>query len=118
MIEKFKILNIYIKRKYQMNYSKTSLKALFGKINAKKLLENKNRGDFDGNGLMVTPKTDYDSKLIEDLISSNDYYGIYDKRNNYWFFPEEPEMFDSLERELDKEFSKLNINATFESQWE
>ena len=72
--------------------------------------------DFDGVGLIVVGKSQIDNNAIADMLDETDFYGVWNSREGYWFFPEDEETLDSLERYLDEEFSKRGINARFESQ--
>lgn len=72
--------------------------------------------DFDGPGLVVTGRTPLDNENIKDVIEDHSYMGIWNSREGYWFFPEEPETLDALEDELTKSFNTYGIDARFESQ--
>jgi hypothetical protein len=72
--------------------------------------------DFEGTGLIVVGKTQLDTNAIRDMIDETDYYGIFNVREGYWFFPEDEETLDSLEMELEREFNDRGIDARFESQ--
>jgi hypothetical protein len=65
-------------------------------------------------GLLVFGKTEHDNNQIRDLIDNSDYYAEFDNEFQCWFFPEEPDLYNDLERELDGEFSKNGIDARFE----
>ncbi len=64
-------------------------------------------------GLIVYPSTRQDKDKIQKWVDTSDYYAEWD-REGYFMFPEKPSMYDELERELEKEFNKLKINARFE----
>ena len=68
-------------------------------------------------GLIVTGKTQIDNNLIQDVIADSDFYGEFDVREGYWFFPEETENYDALEIALTEIFESANINARFEGVW-
>jgi hypothetical protein len=72
--------------------------------------------DFDGTGLIVVGRTQIDNNEIADMVDETDYYGVWNAREGYWFFPESEETLDSLEMELEQEFSERGIDARFESQ--
>jgi len=74
--------------------------------------------DFEGVGLIVTGRTQIDNNEISDMLDETDYYGIFNIRGNYWFFPEDEETLDGLERELTEEFNERGINARFEAQFD
>lgn len=73
--------------------------------------------DFDGTGLIVVGRTQLDNNSIADMVDETDYYGVWNAREGYWFFPENEETLDSLEMELEQEFSRREINARFEGQF-
>jgi hypothetical protein len=73
--------------------------------------------DFDGTGLIVVGKSQIDNNAIVDMLDETDFYGVWNSREGYWFFPEDEETLDSLEYYLDEEFSKRGINARFEGQF-
>lgn len=64
-------------------------------------------------GLYVTPTSNQDKQKIEKFLDTSDYYGEWN-REGHFFFPEKPEDYDNLEKELDKEFQKRKISARFE----
>lgn len=74
--------------------------------------------DFSGSGLIVTGRTPIDNNSIKDMIEdrSEDFHGVWNAREGYWFFPEDEENLDGLEYELEDVFRRLGINARFESQ--
>lgn len=74
--------------------------------------------DFDGPGLIVVGRTPVDNNAIGDMVDESNYYGVWNSREGYWFFPEESSLLDQLESNLDKEFSARGINARFEAQEE
>jgi len=65
-------------------------------------------------GLIVYPSSAADKIGIETFLNQSDYYGEWDEKFKYFFFPESKDMYDNLESELDKEFSRRNINVRFE----
>jgi hypothetical protein len=44
--------------------------------------------DFDGTGLIVVGRTQIDNNEIADMVDETDYYGVWNAREGYWFFPE------------------------------
>jgi hypothetical protein len=78
---------------------------------------NENNRDFEGTGLIVIGRTQLDNNGITDMLDETDYYGIWDSREGYWFFPEDEETLDSLEIELSREFDRRGIDARFEGQF-
>lgn len=81
-----------------------------------KLMNEAYGSDFDGPGLVVTGRTPLDNENIKDVIEDHSYMGIWNSREGYWFFPEEPETLDALEDELTDSFNTYGISARFESQ--
>jgi hypothetical protein len=73
--------------------------------------------DFEGTGLIVVGRTQIDNNLIDSVIEDTDYYGIWNTREGYWFFPEDEETLDELEMALSREFDNKGINARFEGQF-
>lgn len=65
-------------------------------------------------GLVVVPKTNNDFKKLEKWLDKSDFYGEKNNIEKFYFFPEEDT--DSLEKELEKEFIKNDINVTYELQ--
>lgn len=72
--------------------------------------------DFTGPGLVVTGRTPIDNNTIKDIIEDHQFIGYWNAREGYWFFPEEPETLDALEKELSATFDTFGIDARFESQ--
>jgi hypothetical protein len=73
--------------------------------------------DFDGTGLIVVGSTQLDNNAIGDMLEETDFYGIWNTREGYWFFPEAEETLDILEKELEQEFIQRGISARFEGQY-
>lgn len=90
----------------QMKITKSQLKEIIRE-------ELSNMNEAKETGLYVTPKSNADKQKIEKFLDTSDYYGEWD-REGYFFFPEKPSEYDSLEKELDKEFLKRKISARFE----
>ena len=53
--------------------------------------------DFEGTGLIVVGSTQLDTNAIRDMIDETGYYGVFNVRGGYWFFPESEETMDELE---------------------
>jgi hypothetical protein len=51
------------------------------------------------------------------MLEETDFYGIWNTREGYWFFPEAEETLDILEKELEQEFIQRGISARFEGQY-
>ena len=68
----------------------------------------------DESGLIVVGKTQLDNNAIGDIVEKEGYYAEWNPREGYWFFPEEEDLYDGLEKELDMQFAKRDINARFE----
>lgn len=65
-------------------------------------------------GLIVTGRTPLDNNAIQNMIDSTDFFGVFDAMENYFFFPEEEDLYDSLEEKLNEEFSLRDIHAQIE----
>lgn len=65
-------------------------------------------------GLMVIGKTPIDNNKIGEMIEDQGLHAEWNPREGYWFFPEEIDLYDSLENELEKYFADYGINARFE----
>lgn len=73
--------------------------------------------DFEGSGLIVQGRTQIDNNEIQDMMDETDFYGVWNAKEGYWFFPEDESTFSYLEADLDAEFAKRGINARFEAQF-
>ena len=69
-------------------------------------------------GLMVTGRTSADNNKIGDIADNLGYHAEWNHREGYWLFPEEEDMYDELEAELEKAFTKKKVNARFEGIFE
>jgi hypothetical protein len=72
--------------------------------------------DFTGPGLVVKGRTPIDNNTIKDIIEDHQLIAYWNARKGYWFFPEEPETLDELEKDLSATFDTLGVTAKFESQ--
>ena len=81
---------------------------------------NERKDDFGGPGLIVVGKSKKDNDLIDQATEESGFYGIYNKRENYWFFPEEGDQatINKLENELETIFMKRGANVRYEAQYE
>jgi hypothetical protein len=77
----------------------------------------KENSDFEGTGLVIVGRTQLDNNAIGDMLDETDFYGVWNTREGYWFFPEDEETLDILEKELEHEFVQRGINARFEGQY-
>lgn len=94
------------------------IKMLHGETNKKRLKANENKKSRineskESSGLMVIGRTKSDNDKIGEFIKSSDYWAEWNEEG-YWLFDEKEETYDALERELDKEFIKLKIDARFD----
>lgn len=70
-------------------------------------------------GLMVFGKTQLDNNKIQKIILDEEgYHAEFNVRDGYFFFEEQEDMYDDLERTLDELFAKYDINARFEGIFE
>lgn len=65
-------------------------------------------------GLIVVGRTPIDNNAIQDFLDDSDYHAEWNGRGGYYFFPEQEEDYDELERELSIEFNNRGIDARFE----
>jgi hypothetical protein len=93
-----------------------------GKAIEKSMMEKKstkmNESAFEGSGLIVTAENSKANELIDHVVKHTEFYGEYNFREDYWFFPEEggQSALDNLEKELEKIFIEKGIDASFDSQ--
>jgi hypothetical protein len=75
--------------------------------------------EFGGMGLIVKGETSKDNDLIDQAVEESGFYGVYNSREDYWFFPEEGDQstMDRLENELENIFIKKGANVSFEGQF-
>lgn len=65
-------------------------------------------------GLYVVGNTQTDNMKIGQTVEDAGYHAEWNAREGYWFFPEQPEHYDSLEADLEAEFGERGISARFE----
>ena len=65
-------------------------------------------------GIMVFGRTPIDNNAIGEFIEEEDYYYAEWNREGFWFFPEQEDSYNDLEKALDREFAKRGIDARFE----
>jgi hypothetical protein len=65
-------------------------------------------------GLMVVGATPKDHEAIREFVDEDDVYHAEEVNGDSWFFPEEEEYYDELEKWLDSEFNRKGIDARFE----
>lgn len=65
-------------------------------------------------GLLVKGRSPLDNKKIGSVVKRSGFYAEWDSRNEHWFFPELRQYYDSLEKEITKEFDKKNISYYIE----
>lgn len=87
----------------------------FGKRLLAGITVNESKND---TGLMVFGRTKIDNNKIGEIADDLGLHAEWDSREGYWLFPEEEDMYDELEMELDKAFGKKGINARFEGIFE
>jgi hypothetical protein len=83
-----------------------------------KLFEHYIKESSQETGLMVTGRTSADNNKIGDIADDLGYHAEWNHREGYWLFPEEEDMYDELEAELEKAFIKKKVNARFEGIFE
>ncbi|MCK9273330.1 hypothetical protein M0P65_07365, partial [Candidatus Gracilibacteria bacterium] len=90
----------------------TQLKEEIKKLVIKILNEEKEK-----TGLIVIGKTQIDNNRIKTLIANSDFYAEWDVGEGYWFFPEDEDTYDELEKQLTDLFDENDINARIEGIW-
>jgi hypothetical protein len=65
-------------------------------------------------GLYVTGRTREDNTKIGEMIEAEGLYAEWNPREGYWFFEEQKDMYDALEKQLENYFAEYGINARFE----
>lgn len=65
-------------------------------------------------GLQLTPRTREDGRIINEAISNSDFYTEYNSEFGCYFFPEEEDLYDELEAQLDNLLAGLNVNYRIE----
>lgn len=73
---------------------------------------------FEESGLMIKGRTRDDNQKIDDIIEDLGLYAEWNAREGYFFLPEEEDLFDGLEKMIQKEFDKKDVNAYFEGVFE
>jgi len=66
-------------------------------------------------GLTVTTSSPADDAKLKQIIEQSDFYAIYNEIERYFFFPEEPGTYDSLEQALEEILTMYDIYACIES---
>ncbi len=87
------------------------LKEQFGYVSSKK----KRLNEKEETGLIVKPSTPKDKKLLDKFFDEGDYYAEYNAEFNEYDLPNDEDTMDNLNRELEEEFNKLGISASFSS---
>jgi len=91
------------------NFAKGSAKGL---LEESVQLENALSGQ---TGLMVVGRTPEDNTKIGEMLQDLDnLHAEWNAREGYWLFPEEEDLYDALEKELDIHFANYGIDARFE----
>ena len=65
-------------------------------------------------GLYVIGATKEDNIKVGEMADEKGLYGEWNAREGYWFFPEDVEMYDELEKDIQRGLDKHNINARIE----
>lgn len=74
--------------------------------------------EFEESGLMLIGRTQVDNNEIGDMLDDLGLYGEWNPREGYWFIPEEEDMYDNLENQIQQELDARDINARFEGLFE
>jgi hypothetical protein len=65
-------------------------------------------------GLMVVGRTPQDNTKIAQMVEDMELHGEWNAREGYWFFEEQEELYDELERWIQKGLDQYDINARIE----
>lgn len=68
----------------------------------------------DRSGLYVIGRTQQDNYKIGQMIKDMELHGEWNAREGYWFFEEQEEMYDALERIIQNGLDEYNIDARIE----
>lgn len=97
---------------------KDSFIEIFSKIQEKVKNKKQVSEEFNESGLMITGRTQIDNNDIGDMLDDLGLYGEWNTREGYWLLPEEQDMYDSLEIQIQQELDKRDIDARFEGLFE
>lgn len=73
--------------------------------------------DIPKTGLTVTAREQFDTQKISDALENSSLHAEWNAREGYFFFPEEEENYDKLEKELNNLLDTNDINARIEGIW-
>jgi predicted Zn-dependent peptidase len=65
-------------------------------------------------GLMLTPRTREDARVISEVIANSDFYAEYNSEFGYYFFEEDEENYDALEEILENMLCDVNADYRIE----
>lgn len=68
----------------------------------------------DRSGLNVIGRTREDNTRIAQMVEDMELHAEWNAREGYWFFEEEEDMYDALERIIQKGLDEYQINARIE----
>lgn len=79
--------------------------------------KNLKENEFEESGLIIKGKTDLDSIDIKKTLDNSDFYYEWNSTEKYFFLPEEEDLYDGLEAEIDKLLSQTEATYYIEGQF-
>jgi hypothetical protein len=74
--------------------------------------------DLDETGLNVRPKNQIHANMLKDALENSGLYAEWNAREGYFFFPEEQDLYDQLEEEIQMLMDENNIQGYIEGVFE
>jgi hypothetical protein len=74
--------------------------------------------DMDETGLNVRPKDQIHANMLKDALENSGLYAEWNAREGYFFFPEEQDLYDQLEMEIQDLMDENNIRGYIEGVFE
>ena len=74
--------------------------------------------DMDETGLNVRPKDQIHANMLKDALENSGLYAEWNAREGYFFFPEEQDLYDQLEMEIQNLMDENNIRGYIEGVFE
>jgi len=74
--------------------------------------------DMDETGLNVRPKDQIHANMLKDALENSGLYAEWNAREGYFFFPEEQDLYDQLEMEIQDLMDENNIQGYIEGVFE
>ena len=74
--------------------------------------------DMDETGLNVRPKDQIHANMLKSALENSGLYAEWNAREGYFFFPEEQDLYDQLEMEIQDLMDENNIQGYIEGVFE